>query len=152
MTELAGRPVLLTGGSPGVEVVRVLLRFFSYLFHALLALFLLAISGVALLSGAPNLRMEMLPWTGPTLVHVLFYGSLFGLITVLLAMRGMLRILFFLWSLAVLYFMVKGYWISGYRFEPGEHRTALWLLGGSLLALPGAWFQMRRKLKRAKRH
>jgi len=132
-------------------MVKALLRFLTYLFHGLLALLLLAISGVALLSIVPNLHMGMLPWTGSTLIYVVFWGSVFGLLTIVLSMLGRLRFLFFLWSLAVLYFVVKGYWLSGYRFEPGEHRTALWLLAGSLLALPGAWIQMRRPVKRARR-
>src|ERR1041385_604358 len=100
----------------GVGVVRALLRFWSYLFHALLALFLLAISGVALLSGVPNLQLGMLPWIGATLVRVVFWGSLFGLIATLLSILGRLRFLFLLWTLAVFYFLLKGYWLSGYRF------------------------------------
>ena len=134
-----------------MEVVKALLRFFSYLFHGLFSVFLMTLSGLAMGSSMPNLNLGMLPWTGATLVHVVFFGALFGLITVLLAMRGVLRFLFLLWSLVVAALIVKAYWLSGYRFEAGEHKTALWLLGASLLALPGAWFQMRRKLQRSRR-
>ena len=115
-----------------MRVVTALLRFFSYLFHGLLALFLLAISGLAMASPAPNLQMGMLPWTGSTLIRVLFWGSLCGLITILLAMSGRLRLLFFLWSLLVVFFLAKGYWLSGYRFEGNEYKMALWLLAGAL--------------------
>jgi len=90
----------------------------------------------------------MLPWTGSTLTYVLFCGSLFGLVTILLALKGMLRPLFFLWSLAVTVLLVKGYFLSGYHFAAGEIRTALYLLAASILALFGAWFQMRRRLDR----
>jgi hypothetical protein len=130
-----------------VDVLKALMRYYSYLFHILLALLLLAISGVAMLSGSPSLQLGMLPWTGSTLLRVLFYGSLTGIAIVILAMRGILRILFLLWSLAVAVLLIKGYIFSGYRFSPGEFNTALYLIGGSLLALPGA-FQLRPRSKR----
>jgi hypothetical protein len=128
-----------------VEIIRALLRFCSYLFHALLALFLIAISGLAIASGAPNLHLDMLPWRGSTLVHILFFGSFAGLLTLILALYGTLRPLFFLWSLAVAVLLLKGYMFSGYRFAPGELKTAAWLTALAWLALIGAWFQMTRK-------
>jgi hypothetical protein len=128
-----------------VEVLKAILRFLSYLFHTLLALFLLAVSGLALASGAGSLHLAMLPWTGSTLTYVLFFGSLFGLSTILLALKSLLRPLFFLWSLAVTVLLVRGYFLSGYHFAAGEVRTALYLVAASLLALFGAWFQMLRR-------
>ena len=128
-----------------MEVLKAILRFLSYLFHTLLALFLLAVSGLAMAGGAGSLHLAMLPWTGSTLTYVLFLGSLFGLLTILLALKSMLRPLFFLWSLAVAVLLVKGYFLSGYHFAAGEVRTALYLVGASILALFGAWFQMLRR-------
>ena len=128
--------------------LKALMRFYSYLFHAVLALFLIALSGVTMASGAPNLQLGMLPWTGSTLIKVLFWGSLSGLITVILAMRGRFRILFLLWDLTVTVLLIKGYVFTGYRFAPDEFRTAAYLIGAALLALPGAWFQLRRQPKR----
>lgn len=130
--------------------VKALMRFYSYLFHAVVALFLIALATIALISGVP-LQLGMLPWTGTTLLNVLLFGGLFGLVTVILAMRGVLRVLFLLWSLAVVVLLIKGYIFTGYRFAPNEFRTALYLIGASILALPGAWFQLRRQLKR-RRH
>jgi hypothetical protein len=124
--------------------MKALMRYYSYLFHLILALFLLAVSGLALASGSPNLHLGMLPWTGATLTRVLFFGALGGLVAVLLAMRGTLRILFLLWSLVVFLLLVKGYIFSGYQFEGTEYKTALYLIAASLIALPGAWFQLRR--------
>jgi hypothetical protein len=122
------------------------MRFFSYLFHALLALFLFAVSGLAWATGsAQNLNLGMLPWTGATLTYVVFFSALFGLVSLLLALRGSLRFLFLLWALAVLVFLLKGYLLSGYRFHGGDWTTALYLMIASLLAVPGAWFQMTRR-------
>jgi hypothetical protein len=132
--------------------VKTLLRFFSYLYHGILVLFLLAISGLALISGTHSLHLGMLPWTGSTLTTVVFLGSIGGMVMLLLAIRGRVRVLFFVWSLGVVALMVKGYILSGYHFGPGEARTASYLMFGSLLALAGAWFQMSRRVEGPRRY
>ena len=127
-----------------MEVIKALLSFLSYVFHGLLCLILVAMSGLALAAGAQTLKLGMLPWTGSTLLYTMFFGALFGLLTVILAIKGMLRPLFFVWSLVVTILLVKGYIFSGYRFTPGEFRTAMYLIVGSIIALFGAWVQMGR--------
>lgn len=119
------------------------MRYFSFLFHLLLVLFLIAVSGLALASGTPSLNLKMLPWAGTTLPYVLFFGALAGLLIVLLAIRGTLRILFVIWSLLVAVLLLKGYIFSGYKFGTGEFKTAIYLIVASLIALLGAWFQFR---------
>ena len=135
-----------------MAAIKALLRLFSLLFHALLALFLIAISGLALASGARPLRMGMLPWTGSTLLFVVFFGALFGLATVILAIAGKLRLLFLVWSLAVAVLLPKGYIFSGYHFSPGEISRALYLIAASWVAVAGAWFQLRRTVERKPRY
>ncbi len=130
-----------------MEVLKALLSFLSYIFHGFLCLILIALSGLAMAAGAQTLQLGMLPWTGSTLLHTLFFGALFGLLTVILAIIGKLRPLFFVWSLAVTLLLVKGYIFSGYHFTPGEFRTALYLIAGSVVALFGAWAQMFRKVR-----
>ena len=119
------------------------MRYFSFLFHLFLVLFLIAVSGLALASGTPSLNLKMLPWAGTTLPYVLFFGALAGLLIVLLAIRGTLRILFVIWSLLVAVLLLKGYIFSGYKFGTGEFKTAIYLIVASLIALLGAWFQFR---------
>jgi hypothetical protein len=135
-----------------VEAVKTLLRLFSYLFHGLLALFLIAVSGLALASGAPSLRLDVLPWTGSTLAYVVFAGAALGLVTLLLALGSKWRILFLVWSLAVAVLLVRGYFFSGYRFQEGGFSTALGLTAGSLLAVLGACFQLFRRPGRPTRY
>jgi hypothetical protein len=118
------------------------LSFLSYLFHILLCLILLAMSGLAMAAGAQTLQLGMLPWTGSTLLYTLFFGALLGLLTVVMAIKGWMRPLFFVWSLVVTVLLVKGYIFSGYHFTPGEFNKVLYLIGGSLIALIGAWVQM----------
>lgn len=125
-----------------MAALKALIRYFSYLFHGLLALFLLAVSGLALVSGVQNLHLGMLPWTGSTLIYVVFFGSLYGLLSVVLAIRGSWQVLFFLWSLAVAVLLVKGYVFSGYHFSTGEAAKAGYLMLASVIALIGAWWAM----------
>lgn len=120
-----------------------ILRYFSYLYHGLLALALVGVSGVALATGPQSLRLDMLPWTGSALTTVVFCGGLAGLLTVVLAVRGKLPALLFIWSLAVAVLMIKGFIFSGYGFEPGGFSTAMSLMAGSLIAIAGPWLQMR---------
>ena len=126
-------------------VFKAIVCFLGYLFHTLLALCLLALSSLALATGANALRLNMLPWTGSTLAYAILFGSLVGLLTILLALKATLRPLFFLWSLAVFAMLVKGFLLSPYQFDglPG-FRSAGLLTSGALLAVVGAWFQMTR--------
>jgi hypothetical protein len=122
------------------------MRFYSYLFHGVLALFMLAISAVALASGTV-LRLDMLPWSGQTGTYALLGGGIFGLFAVLMALKGTLRFLFFFWSLAVFVILVKGFFLSPYQFRGGIRNAGL-LTVGALLAIFGAWFQMTRRTDR----
>lgn len=124
--------------------MKAIMRIYSYLYHGGLALFLLGISALALLGGANSLRLEVLPWSGATLTYVVFFSALIGLISVLLALRGTLRVLFTVWSLAVALMLVKGFFLSSYRFDhAGKLSTALYLTLGALLAIVGALPQSR---------
>lgn len=131
-----------------MEVIKALLSFLSYVYHGLLCLIMLALSCLAMVAGAKSLELGMLPWSGTTLLYVVPLGALFGLLTVILAIKGTLRPLFFVWSLVVMLLLIKGYIFSGYHFSPGEFRTALYLIGGSIIALFGAWAQMGRRSAR----
>ena len=128
-----------------MEVIKALLSFLSYVFHGLLCLMMTAMSGLAMAGGARTLQLGMLPWTGTWTILLV---ALAGLSTVILAVFGKLKPLFFIWSLVVMLLLVKGYIFSGYHFGPGEFRTAAYLILGSVIALLGAWAQMGRKSAR----
>ena len=131
-----------------MAALKTLVRIFSYWFHLLLTLFLLAAAGLAMASPTLSLRLNMLPWTGAALVYWVFFGSLFGLLTVILAIARKARGLFLLWALAVVVFLLRGYGFGYYRFGPGGARTAALLVGGSLLAFAGACFQWPNRTQR----
>jgi len=122
-----------------VGVIQTLLRIFSYIFGGLLALFLVGISSVALATGtAPN--FVFLPWSGASLTYWLLGLALFGLLTLLFAMGGKLRALFFLWTLAVFVLLFKGLFVSFYSFSgPVSFKAAVWLTAGALLGTLGSF-------------
>ena len=120
--------------------MKALLRMFSYLFGAALALFVLAISALSLRSGG-ELNFGFLPWTGKPLSYWLLGLALTGLITLLLAMSGTMRVLFFLWSLGVFVLLFKGMFLSLYRFTGGavSFKAGVGLTVGMLLAAIGSF-------------
>jgi hypothetical protein len=88
----------------------------------------------------------MLPWEGRTLTYALLCAALVGLLSVILAIFRRWRLLFFVWSLAGLAAMDRGFFFSGYYFAgPPEFHSALYLTAGALIAALGAWFQLRRE-------
>jgi hypothetical protein len=126
-----------------VGVLSALLRFIAYLYHGLFALLLLALGTVLTLANAGNaVRLEMLPWSGSTTIWVLLFGGLLALFTVVSAIRGKMRPLFFLWALLVTIYLVKGYFLSSYHFTPEEFKNVVYLVIGSLIALLGAFLQL----------
>jgi hypothetical protein len=131
-----------------VAALRTLVRIFSYLFHLALTLFLLAVAILAISSPTVHLRLDMLPWTGSALVRWLLVASLVGLLSVILAVAGKLRVLFLLWTLAVMVMLVKGCIFSGYRFTPHGVAPTGALLVGSLIAFAGACLQWPRRIER----
>jgi len=129
-----------------VRIVAALLRFFSYLYHLLFALVMLLLGFLlAIARGGQSVRLDMLPWTDQTLICILLFGGLGALIIVVFAIRGRLRPIFFLWALVVTYYLIKGYFLGGYRFTPDEFRNVVYLVIGCLIALLGAFVQMFRK-------
>lgn len=124
----------------------MLLRFYSYLYELLLALFLLALSLVAILSHSDSLNLGMLPWKGAALTYWLFGIALVGLIATGFALLGKLRVMFLLYSVAVFGLMIRGYFLGAYAFSGKEEfRLAIWLTVGALLAIAGAWSVFRKQ-------
>jgi hypothetical protein len=122
----------------------MIVKFFSYFYHLLLSLVLVALSVVALISGGHNLQLEMLPWKEAQLTYSLLILGVCGLIAVVLAYKGILRLIFLIWSLVVLGFLFKGYIFSSYAFSgDGEFAKTLYFIGGAILACVGAWIAYR---------
>ena len=112
----------------------LILRVYSYLYHLVLCLFLLGLAVVAMNSSS-TLHLEMLPWSGSDLVSWLLWGSMAGILSIVLAITGIFRFLFPLWALTVLVMMVRGFLLKSYTFEgKPDFVNVLWLIGGAVLA------------------
>ena len=123
-----------------------ILRVYSYIYHLLISVVLLALSFVAFASDNFNLKQDLLPWTGKELVYWMLGLGLIGAVSVLLAFMGKLRILFLVWAVAVVVGLVRGIVLGGMRFENADaFRSALYLIAAGLIALLGAWSAFRQR-------
>ncbi len=136
-----------------MSILSALMRIYSYVFHFVFGLFLAAIAFVGLItSGGQGFKIGILPLQGWSQALSLLAAALFGIVTVILAVRGKLRILFLLWSLVVLGFLLKGYIFSSYGFpDRSELYNALYLIAAAILAAVGAALQFRPKPARLRR-
>jgi hypothetical protein len=134
-----------------VRVVGWLMRIFSFAFHIVLGVVMLAVSSVTLLSGAHSLQLQVLPWQGAALTWWLFGSGLASIVLALLALRRKLPVLFVLWTLAVFVMLLRGYFLTGYNFAFGDSfRSAVLLVLGALLAVLGSLLHARRELRQMK--
>ncbi|MEO8128974.1 MAG: hypothetical protein ABJF23_25875 [Bryobacteraceae bacterium] len=129
-----------------------LLRLYSYLYHLVLALILFAISGVAIASDVHTLNLQMFPWKGDELIHWVFYGSIVGLAATALAMTGVFRYLFPLWTLIVFVMMVRGFLVLPYTFTgKDEFNAVLWLIAGAFGAFLSSLTLFKRDVRGGRR-
>ncbi len=135
-----------------MRIVDAVMRYYSLLFHFLLALFMLAVAVVSWASGGHRLRVWVLPWEGETLSYSLLGLALAGLLILWLAVKRTLPILFLLWSLAVLAAFLRGFFLSPYHFRTAQLWVALILSGAALLAAVGGWLQFRGRKRAAARY
>jgi hypothetical protein len=98
-----------------------------------------------------TLRLSMLPWTGSDLTMWLLWGSLAGLISLVLAVTGVFRFLFPLWTLTVFGLMVWGFLLRPYTFEGRlAFYNVLLLIIGALIAFLASLTLLRvRRTRRA---
>ena len=114
-----------------------LLRVWSYVFHLVLSAFLLGIAMLASSSHAALKLAGLLPFTDEKMITGVVTLGIIGLLSTLLAITGIFKYLFPVWTAIVLYLMTKGVIFSSYSFA-GESafKAMLWLLFGAL----GAFF------------
>jgi hypothetical protein len=128
-------------------MVQAILRVYSYIFHILLAVASLALSTVAAMSEHASLDIPFFPWSGESLVKWLFALGFLGLFSVYAAWKGILRVIFLLWTVVVAGIVARGIFASGHQFEGVEDfRWALFFLLGVLATILGAYSRVRQPL------
>lgn len=129
-----------------MRVLGVMMRAYSYLFHILLALFLIALALLDFSNGVHNLNLRMMPWKGATLAYAVLAMGIVGFLATVLAWKGLLRLFFFVWALFVAGFMIKGYIFSAYIFAGAADfwRTMAFIFA-ALIAAAGAYLIWRQQ-------
>lgn len=128
-------------------MVQALLRFYSYLLHFLVSLFALGVGIVAAMSENKSFTITMLPWADSALQTALLTMGVLGLVSVYLAFRGKVRILFLLWTVVAAGLLARGIFLSSYEFAgQSEFEWALGALLAFLIAVYGAWSRFRQPL------
>lgn len=116
-----------------MNIVAVVLRLYSYLYHGLLCFVMLGVCAIASGSNNYDLKIGWLPATGIQGYHILLYSAIIGVITLLLAVTGLFRWAFPVWCLLVFIQMVRWLLLPGYTFpSPEEFKWTVWLIVGAL--------------------
>ena len=130
-------------------LLRHVLRWYSYLFHFLLALFLLGIGIVVTQSPGFDVRIGFLPLKSEEIVPVFITTAIIGIITILLAVTRLFPYAFPVYALIVLVQSFRWLlFLNGATFSGREEfEGALWLLAGIF----GAFLSSLTVLKQAPR-
>ena len=117
---------------------RLLLRFYSYLFHLAVSGFLLGL-GVVSAATSTDLHLEAIGLSPQKALGGVFILGIAGLLCTVLAFTGILRILFPIWAAFVVGLLIKGFFLSAVTFAgPDSFRWAILLTLGSIVAFFGA--------------
>jgi hypothetical protein len=112
----------------------MLMRLFSYMYHLVLSLFLLGLGLVGWMSSSATLSAPWLAWEGDH-VKLLVSAGIVGLLSLILAVTGKFRLLFVLWTLAVVIMMFRGFFSGPYTYDGMEEfKTTLWMFAGAVVA------------------
>jgi hypothetical protein len=122
-----------------------LLRVFSYLLHTILCLFLFGVGWMAhSVHSVP--KLGFLPFTDEHMLNGIFALSVAGLVSTALAVTGIFRYLFPIWTAVVLWLMIRGFFLSAYSFASQDaFRNAVLLTIGALVAFLGGLSVLTRK-------
>ena len=123
-----------------MRLVGHFLRLYSYAFETALCGAGLLLGVFTLASSNVDVRVPWLPWTGAAQMQWIVGLSIAGIISVALALFGMMRTLLFLFSAVVVAILVRGLFSTQYTFSgTSEARNALLLILGALVAMIGAY-------------
>jgi hypothetical protein len=117
---------------------RLLLRFYSYLFHLAVSGVLLAL-GIVSAATSTQLHLDAIGLSPQKALAGVFILGIAGLLCTVLAFTGMVRILFPFWAALVVWLMIDGFFLSAATFAgPASFRCAILLTLGAIAAFFGA--------------
>jgi len=121
-----------------VSFVNGLLKFYAYLFHLALSTFLIGMAILAKASHQP-LHLEMIPFNQERMISRVSMLSLVGFVCIFLALVRIFEFVYPLWSLAVVVWLVWGFFFTPYAFNGMSGLGwALLLILAAIFALYGS--------------
>ncbi|MBI3693566.1 MAG: hypothetical protein HY238_01815 [Acidobacteria bacterium] len=129
-----------------MRVIGSLLRFFAFLFNLALCLSLFFLALLVMSSGKHNIQLSPVPLKGSTLTHTLLIASIYGFVSMVLALRrgrgG--RFAMLAWNVLIAVLLLWTPFRGQFSFQGKEHLTIdLWVFAASALALAGSWLQFK---------
>jgi hypothetical protein len=113
---------------------------YSWIFQAVLSLMAIMVAVVAFATGNQRIDIQWLALPTGNQMPFLIGLGIVGLLCVLLAIRGTVRTLLFLFAIHSAYMLIKGLFMSSYSFSgPEEARNAAILVAGAILAVIGSF-------------
>ena len=124
------------------------LKYYSIVFSLVVGLFLTGLGCLSVLTGAQNMRMDMLPfWKGETLWYGLLALGVLGILAAVLAAMKKAPVLLVLFTLVGFGLVMYGYFLSPvYRFTgAAEAKGVLCFAVGMLGAFFGSLYQFEKR-------
>ena len=123
-----------------MNLLRRIVRLYSYAFSLVSVLSVLAMSVIIFASKSVTVNFYLFPWEGKALLYSMVGLALVGLAIILLTWRGKMQKLFLVWSLLVFLLIVRYYFFTPNSFTPdsGEFTFALWVVLAAAVAAAGA--------------
>ena len=127
-----------------MKVFGFLLRVWSYVFHLILSLFLLGLGLISYPNPQALKLIGFLPFTSENVIRGIVTLGAVGLISTVLAMTGIFKYLFPVWTAIILYLIVRGGIFSPFAFA-GENafKGFLWLAFGAIGAFFGGFWVLK---------
>ena len=125
------------------------LRVYSFVFHLTLSSFLLGVAAIAAKRREP-VSLSVLPFPDEEALRDLAVIGSLGVLCALLALTRSFKWIFVLWTLLILYLMLKGFFFGPYAVAGTEDaRGAGWVTLGALGACLGAVLSLKTRQRRS---
>lgn len=126
-----------------VKFLAAILRVYSFVFHMTLSVFLLGLAGIAY-HGSQPLSLGMLSFAEEGALRDTAIFGVLGIICSLLALTRGFKFVFMIWTLLVVYLMIRIFFLGPYALQlPAEIRSAAWLTLGAVGAFFGSAWAMK---------
>ncbi len=128
-------------------ILNAALRVYAYVYHFLMAAFLVGLALVAYLTGVHNINTGgMNKMTGEVLTQCLLGIGVTGIGSVILAATGIFRLLFPIYAIGATFTLFRWFFASSYSFGSEDaFRWGVFLFAGSVGAMLASFREFQRR-------